>query len=179
MKRFFFKNYGNYDVSNFQKILKENDFDWDEFDLRQNKFKVHAQTKTIPILFHDSFKIDAFAETKHFPLFKDEILSLQNFINSALEKDGTIFRAILVNLPAKSEIKKHVDKGRSLSLPRRIHIPIVTNELCSFTVGNITKNMKEGEVWEINNDGRRHGVINDGDTDRIHLIVDWIAKKTK
>jgi hypothetical protein len=174
MKKFFFKSYGYFDVSNFKKIIEENNFDWDEFDFRQKKFKVHKETKTIPIIFDEEFSINKYTQTKYYPLFEKEILLLQEYLNNKLEQDGKIFRAILVNLPAKSEIKKHIDKGKSLSLPRRIHIAINTNEECFFTVGNIAKNLKEGEIWEINNDGRRHGVANDGDTDRIHLIADWI-----
>jgi hypothetical protein len=37
--------------------------------------------------------------------------------------------------------------------------------------------MKEGEVWEINN-MREHAVRNDGETSRIHLIVDWAPAMT-
>ena len=53
---------------------------------------------------------------------------------------------------------------------------ISPNKDCFFTVGEVTKNLKEGYVWEINNNGRRHGVANEGETDRIHLIVDWLKK---
>ena len=31
-----------------------------------------------------------------------------------------------------------------------------------------------GELWEINNDKKKHSVDNFGDNDRIHLIVDWV-----
>ena len=39
-----FRFYGNYDVSNFQKILNENNFDWYEWDFRAKKFgfKIHC-----------------------------------------------------------------------------------------------------------------------------------------
>jgi hypothetical protein len=33
--------------------------------------------------------------------------------------------------------------------------------------------MKEGEIWEINNDDKYHSVENRGETDRIHLLIDW------
>ncbi len=33
--------------------------------------------------------------------------------------------------------------------------------------------MREGEFWEINN-SLDHSVENQGDADRIHLIVDWM-----
>ena len=33
--------------------------------------------------------------------------------------------------------------------------------------------MKQGEIWEINNQ-EEHSVVNDSIFDRIHLIIDWI-----
>jgi len=168
-----FRNYGLFDVSNFKKIIQEADLDWNEFDFRQNKFDVHKETKTIPILFDPSFSINK-KETKHYELFKEEIDKIESHLKHILQEDGKVFRAILVNLPKKKEIPTHKDKGESLRIPRRIHIPIYTNKECSFTVGEITKNMKEGEIWEIDNAGRTHSVSNMGDEDRIHLIVDWV-----
>ena len=42
-----------------------------------------------------------------------------------------------------------------------------------FTIEDEIKNLKIGEIWEINNSEKLHGVSNEGDEDRIHLIVDW------
>jgi hypothetical protein len=66
--------------------------------------------------------------------------------------------------------------GFSLVICRRIHIPIQTNEDCFFTVGDDKRNLRLGELWEINNDKQKHSVDNFGNTDRIHLIVDWIEE---
>ena len=167
-----FKNYGLFDVSNFKQIIKESNLDWNEFDFRQKKFDVHKETKTIPILFDEHFNIKK-KETKNYTLFKSEIDKLELHLKNILEEDGRIFRAILVNLPSKKEIPKHKDKGESLRIPRRIHIAIYTNKQCSFTVGDVTQHMKQGEIWEIDNAGREHSVSNMGEEDRIHLIVDW------
>jgi hypothetical protein len=49
----------------------------------------------------------------------------------------------------------------------------VTNEKCIFEVDNEEINMKMGEIWEIDNFNKEHSVVNNGDMDRIHLIVDW------
>ena len=81
-----------------------------------------------------------------------------------------------MKLPAGNKVLPHIDKGKSFTIPRRIHLPITTNSKCFFTVGDTTKNLKLGELWEINNNGIMHSVTNDGDTDRIHLIVDWVKK---
>ncbi len=170
-----FRNYGIIDVTRIKKIISENNLDWDEFDFRQQKYHVHKETKTIPILFDESFSLTK-TETKHYNLFCNELSVIEQKLKDIIDEDGYIFRAILVILPAGKEIKPHTDKGESLRVPRRIHIPIITNQDCYFTVGDTTKNLKEGEIWEINNSGQRHSVSNGGYTDRIHLIVDWLKK---
>lgn len=83
---------------------------------------------------------------------------------------------ILAKLPAKKEIKKHTDPGYYLSVVHRLHIPIITNDKCYFNINNNIVNMKEGCLYELNNQ-LEHSVKNDGDRDRTHLIVDIIPNK--
>jgi hypothetical protein len=183
-----FKNYGKIKIEDFVKILEENEIDWDEFDFRQKKFNVHKETKSIPLIFSEEL-YGAFADSendvesmvensqsKYYPLFKDELDRIENHLKSIIDEDGFVFRAILVKLPAGNKVLPHIDKGKSFNIPRRIHLAITTNSQCFFTVGDITKNLKIGELWEINNNGIMHSVTNDGDTDRIHLILDWVKK---
>jgi quercetin dioxygenase-like cupin family protein len=177
VEAFCFRKFGKIDVSGFKKILQEADLDWDKFDFRQKRGETHKETKCIPIIFDESFSLSKFTLTENYPIFKEEILKLEKYLLESINEDGYIFRAILVNLPAGKSIPPHKDSGTSLIVPRRIHIAVDTNEDCFFTVGKITKNMKEGEIWEINNDKRRHSVENNGATDRIHLIVDFLKKK--
>ena len=61
-------------------------------------------------------------------------------------------------------------------LVHRTHIPIITNEFVTFYVGNESKKMLEGEVWEINN-AQYHSVTNEGLDCRLHLIVDYYPYK--
>ena len=80
----------------------------------------------------------------------------------------------LIKLPAGKYISTHVDVGMNFKLSNRIHI---TNDKCIFVVGNEGKQMKRGEIWEINNDMKPHSVHNSGTEDRIHLLIDY--KKLK
>ena len=80
---------------------------------------------------------------------------------------------IAVKLPGGGYIDTHKDFGKQLESGHRIHIPVITNESVLFTIGNETINMKQGEIWEINNQ-EEHSVVNDSIFDRIHLIIDWI-----
>jgi len=175
MKRSF-KNYGLFDMTNFKKIIAESNLDWDAFDFRQKRGNTHKETKCVPIIFDKSFSIDKFTKTEHFPLFEEELKRLEQHLIKTIDEDGYIFRAILVLLPKGKSIPKHIDTGQSLTIPRRIHIAVQTNPNCFFNVGDVTKNLKEGEIWEIDNSGQRHAVSNEGDTDRIHLIVDFLKK---
>ena len=175
MKRSF-RNYGLFDMTNFKRIIAESNFNWDEFDFRQKKSNTHKETKCIPIIFDESFSINKFTKREHFALFEEELSKLEQHLIKTIDEDGYIFRAILVLLPSGKSIPKHIDSGVSLTIPRRIHIAVHTNEKCLFSVGDVTKNLKEGEIWEIDNSGQKHAVSNDGDTDRIHLIVDFLKK---
>ena len=64
-----FKYVGEIDTS---KIVKKVDFMssfWEEFDYRQNRFKVHQHTQTIPILFDADFRLSNPTPSKWYPLF--------------------------------------------------------------------------------------------------------------
>jgi hypothetical protein len=175
-----FINHGNYDVGNIIKIIEDNKLDWDEFTDRQKKYNSeHIYTKTIPIIFDKSFNFNSFKiiQTNHYHLFNEEISKLENSIKYSTNENGKIIRAILVKRSQKKSIKPHVDTvGLTLVVCRRIHIPIQTNNDCFFTVDNDKRNLKSGEIWEINNDKKLHSVDNFGDTDRIHLIIDWVEQ---
>jgi hypothetical protein len=175
-----FINHGKIDVENILKIIKVYNLDWDEYTDRQKVYGgEHIHTKTIPIIFDKSFNFNSFkiVPTNHYDLFKDEITKIEDIIRLNTNEEGKIMRAILVKLTSKKSIRPHVDTvGLSLVLCRRIHIPIQTNEECFFTVGDDKRNLKLGEIWEINNDKKLHSVDNLGDTDRIHLIVDWVEE---
>jgi hypothetical protein len=184
-----FKNYGKIDITPFKKILSENVFDWDYYDVRQKKQGVHKETKAIPILFDEinttkkemwdrvnegDELVKEEVKTIYYDKFKDEILKIEDHLKEIIQEEGYIYRALIVNLPKGKKIAPHYDKGEWLSQPRRIHIPIQTNKDCFFKVGEVTKNLKEGEVWEIDNAGQLHSVENNGAEDRLHLIVDFI-----
>jgi hypothetical protein len=175
-----FIKHGDYNTKNILKIIEENNLDWDEFPDRQRRYgSEHVHTKTIPIIFDKSFNFNhlKIIPTSHYPLFEEEISKIEDIIKNNTGENGKIMRALLVKLTAGKSIRPHIDTvGFSLVICRRIHIPIQTNDNCFFTVGNDRRNLKLGELWEINNDKQNHSVDNFGDEDRIHLIVDWIEE---
>ena len=87
---------------------------------------------------------------------------------------GFITRILLTKLKPNGDIPSHIDyKWRSLFLTKRVHLPIFTSDKVIFYCGNDSKLLKEGELWEINNIQKRHGVKNNSNSDRIHLIFDY------
>jgi aspartyl/asparaginyl beta-hydroxylase (cupin superfamily) len=169
-----FKYIGKIKVDSFKnKIDKFNNKLWDNFTFRQKTFEVHKETKTIPLIFNTDFRLNDPTYLNEYEVFKNEFKIIKNKLLKIYGK-GFIIRAILVLLKSNSKIDKHIDTGKSLSICHRVHIPIITNKDVLFDIDNEIKNLKEGEMWEINNSEKPHSVINNSNIDRIHLIVDWI-----
>ena len=146
--------------------------EWDEYIFRQKSFDVHKQTKTIPIIFDENFNEAMAKEAGHYIAFKNFLEPLEQLLLQRHSK-GSIVRALLVKLPANCSIAPHQDHGESLENTFRYHVPIMTNKDVLFTVGGESKNLEEGYIWEIKNSEKIHSVTNNGQTDRIHLIIDW------
>lgn len=166
---FNFKLHGSIDVSFIKEKLVG--LDWDAYEFRQKTYSVHSKTKTIPLIW-DEQKINI----KYWPnyeLFKTNINEIESFLNEIISY-GLVETAILINLPKNQKIDSHFDVGDYFLKRNRIHIPIITNKECFFKIDGEIKNMKEGEVWEINNNEKEHSVENNGNEDRIHLLMDFL-----
>ena len=158
------------------KILKTKN--WNQYEFRQKTYDVHKKTKTIPLIYDEDLRHETPTYHVDYHKYKKSIDMIKEILNKKLG-EGRIIRAILVNLPAKNKIDEHIDSGYSLSNCSRIHIPIVTNDKVCFKVGKEKKNLKSGEMWEINNTNKIHSVENNSNQDRIHLIIDWIKNESK
>ena len=164
---------GNYNIEYWMNKLNTlTDEDWNAYTFRQDEYKVHSQTKTIPILYDEDYSAFIGKRSKFYDMFKTDVDELTKLYNSILGL-GEIIRIEIVSMPAFSKVDLHIDYGGSLETHSRTHIPLQTSEGCVFTVGGDSKHLKVGEIWEINNGGKEHGVINDSDIKRIHMIVDY------
>lgn len=85
---------------------------------------------------------------------------------------GKIGRMLLARLDSHSCIRLHRDSNNSyFDSTLRFHIPLVTNDrVWFFNTGKLYR-MGKGELWCLNNSGM-HGVVNDSDEKRIHIIFD-------
>jgi len=170
-----YKLLGYFQTGDILRKIISNNLDWNKYNFRQERYKDHSKTKTIPIIWSENF-----SEVKkwepYYTIFKDELLMLENFLLNNLCPSGKIMSAILINLPSGECIGRHVDAnpvGERFNRCHRIHIPITTNNQCLFEIDGEIKNMKVGEVWEISNVNKKHSVSNNGETDRIHFLIDW------
>jgi len=168
-----FKYLGKVNIKTIDESL--NKLNWEKFVYRQQTFDVHKHTQTVPLIFDEDFRITNPTYLEDFNRYKDCLAELKQKFKKKLG-EGFIIRALLVKLKNNSAIPPHIDAGMSLSSCNRVHIPIVTNNKVIFTVGEESKYLKVGEIWEINNSRKRHAVSNSSNKDRVHLIVDWMPQ---
>lgn len=83
-------------------------------------------------------------------------------------------RSRLMGLGPGREVPRHVDSHYYWRTHWRIHIPVITNPDVSFTCGGETVHMAPGECWLFDS-FRWHRVINGGDQQRIHLVLDTVG----
>lgn len=151
-------------------VMSMTEQQWNKFTFRQKNIAGHKDTLSIPLIF-DPINKTEFVTHEHYEKFRGHLEAISLYLSS-IEEPHDIKRANIVLLKAKCFIKRHKDKGEFLEKTRRVHIPIATNDGCYLTVEETDKHFPEGEIWEIDNTGKYHSAHNEGNTDRIHLIID-------
>ena len=90
---------------------------------------------------------------------------------------GTICNIQFALLPPGEKIKGHYDQGLHFSLSQRIHVPLVTCKDVVFHISSRKFNFDTGLIVELNNN-QYHAVENNSqNTERVHLIIDYVPKK--
>lgn len=86
----------------------------------------------------------------------------------AVQLGGTL----ITRVPAGQQVKPHDDRGRwhPTYFETKAYIPLMTNDRCASTCEHESVVMKTGEAWLFDN-LVTHSTVNDGDTDRVTLIV--------
>ena len=169
---------GNIDISKIRKKIIDYD-DWENryTETRNQRYVIHKDTSVIPILYSGDMLNSAPSiispKTEYYDRYYDsEFFSKLDDILLKFYSGGYAVRIVLALLYRGGEIGLHTDDAKSLVTNKRIHIPIITNNNVFFEIDGIRRNIKEGEIVEINNQGK-HGVFNQSEFDRVHLIVDW------
>lgn len=172
-----FRFVSNYEIGSLLQKLEKVSNLWDVYTFRQRRFTDHSKTKTVPLIWSE--KYDSICFWKNYWVFKEDIELLHSFIGE-IYGSGRIMTAILINLPAGKSIGRHIDanpNGKRFNLSRRFHLPLISNESCVFEIMGEEKIMLPGEMWEISNVTKSHSVSNKGESDRIHLLIDWMPEE--
>lgn len=175
-----FKHYGSIDVGPFLSAIDNiSPEDWNKYTFRQDLFPMHSRTITIPVLYDVDYRMGISKKSSFYDIFEESIDHASKVISELTDCECKIIRFIVTNLPATTTVDTHKDTAVSFTIYNRVHIPIVTNDKVLFTVDNETINMPVGEMYEINNGDKLHGVVNSSDEDRLHIILDWHDTKIR
>lgn len=168
--------------SNVQPLLEEiqrQSNPWELHTGRQNKIKVQSEARSIPLRGIVKSKIMG---RKRFDVHESRFTTLSRqfpecvaFMKAfAIERDGELSRAKLVNLPPVNRVYTHIDRGDYYKIRNRYHLVISTGQDGSYLkAGDESVRMKTGELWWFNNKVP-HESHNDSSQDRIHLIFDLL-----
>jgi len=167
------------------KQIKSEEWDTDEdYFLNYNKQILQADKKNIAALGGTKHMVFRFSnkkaspfvyfESKRWNQWADVLLPVMHQATAHLNYKKPYYpKVMLANLPAKSFIRPHTDGSAEKLSPHKIHIPLVTNQDCFFYEEQVRFHFEEGMAYEVNN-VKTHSVINNGTTDRIHLVFECI-----
>ena len=170
--------HGSFDVSKIAEHVRQYADEWFLDTSRQTTSPVHKETNSVFVYDHktnwsiyDSYEL----------IVNESQKEMQELIRPIVEyleahHGGKVGKCLFIKLPAHKSVGEHTDKQDYLNATRRHHIAIETNPDVLFFVNKEPKNMAVGECWEINN-SKLHAVENNGDTERIHLLIDIMPNK--
>lgn len=170
-KDFNFRFVGYHDTSSIANTVNSlPPSSWEAFTYRQDNIIGHRETLTIPILFNELPQARKIAP-RFYDSFANHLKEIENYLSS-IGQHSNIRRANLVLLKAGKSIGRHKDATELLQVTRRFHLPVTTDQKCTFEVDGEEMHIPMGEIWEINNTGKLHSVQNGSKIDRVHLIID-------
>ena len=149
---------------------------WTAKQYRQRSFNVHRSTQSIVLCFIDLDRWPSLAIARDVGwkrLGDGAEPVMEAIISGSYPSGGVVIRAMAVRLPAGARITPHVDRHESLRSSHRIHLPLVTNPRVRFFIDGVPHRFEAGRAVEVNNQ-LSHSVMNDGPSDRIHFIFDYL-----
>ena len=168
---FKFKEVGDIDTKILDKINQSiSEEDWYHDDFRTQMFYTikNDTYNSIPIRHSKNYFLSSIENSvlynKFYPLIEPILIKLKNYYEF---KD---YIAFFTRLKPGGILNYHSDSGEFLTTCHRIHVPIKTNELAMYFVEDEWTHWKKGIIYEFDN-LRIHNARNDGDDDRIHLIL--------
>lgn len=104
-----------------------------------------------------------------------ELPACADLLRHALETVGAseLGYVMIVKLKAGGYVTPHIDEGPYSDHFTRFHLVLSTNAACVFHVEQEDQHMQAGELWQFDHKSTHH-FVNNGDTDRIHIIFDAV-----
>ena len=147
-------------------FVKQNyDGQWDVLPLRHQAGATHPIMKAYTPPDDATEYVDDEGLLAHTPYFREVLAAFRAPLKAAR----------LMRLTPGSRIKEHHDHDLAADWGQaRIHVPITTNPGVTFLLNRVAVPMRPGEAWYLRLSDP-HAVTNDGDCDRVHLVIDCEA----
>jgi quercetin dioxygenase-like cupin family protein len=162
-----------YDIDRLQAelagVLKE------EWPLHFNTRDFNGDWRSISLRSASGESNDIYAHPSNAGYKDTPVLKLMPYVKEILDSWECEKESVrLLSLAPGSLIKPHKDPGCGYADGIfRIHIPIVTNPFVYFTINGMQLHLKAGECWYMDF-STTHSIVNNGDTARVHIIIDGI-----
>jgi hypothetical protein len=169
----YIREFGFFDIENIKNYILNKNKNWNSsFNEMNNRTSYFFETKSFPLV--EEFIPWNFEEYDEFYPFLKDIISICHYNFGP----GRIYKCNFGLVPSKAMIYPHKDIGLPFVFSHRMHLPIVTNKHVYFKIEKNFYNLKEGHLYEINNQ-KIHSVENKNieEFNRIHLIFDWMSEE--
>jgi len=123
---------------------------------------------TLEMLHHET-ECEDYALMKYHPNAQALVTLLFDQVNG-----DQVGRVILTKLPPMQVIYPHRDEGPVPELYDRYHCCLQSPVGAWFIVGTQATHMKAGQAYRVDVT-KNHSVVNVGDEDRIHLVIDIVS----
>jgi len=169
----FYKHLKTINYENILNFVNSKNINWNhKFNNLYGRKDDFINFSSYPLI--DNFLIEDIFLYEEFLTLISEIISIfyQNY------GPGRFARIQIAKMDIDSEILPHKDHGLFFWWAHRVHLPIKTNEKIIFSIDGVEKNIKNGELTEINNK-KIHTVknINEKPFERIHIIFDYMPEE--
>lgn len=143
---------------------------WDANVNRARLFNVHKETSSIVFKFTDLNDITNCHTYDAWGIAGEALTDVVDDV-VGFYRNAEAVRVIAPMLPPGCRVLPHEDGASTFAFTHRVHVPLLLNPKVRFIVNGEDVPMEEGLAIEINN-LETHEVINNGETPRIHLIID-------
>lgn len=159
-------------ITNLLNSINEND--WFEDDYRKSVSNMQ-DCNSIPIrhalVCVFGYGLESIKQIEKRKLFDKFFPHIEPILNE-LKKyyEFRQYACFISRLNPGGVIGMHPDTGAFLELCHRVHVPLKSNSKVRYVIENNSYYWEPGKIYEFDNT-REHGVINESEEERIHLVL--------